>query len=62
MGAEAGIMEAGTTAAEAMTRINGQRSGVEAAHRRLRALILEPTRELAMQVGLPPFLLLLQGA
>ena len=51
---EAGITEAETTAAEAMAHINGQRAGPEAAHRPLRALILEPTRELAMQVGLLP--------
>lgn len=60
--AEAGITAAGTTAAEAMAHINGQRSGPEAAHRPLRALILEPTRELAMQVGLLPSSLLLHAA
>lgn len=60
--ADAGIMEAGTTAAEAMAHITGQRSGPEAARRPLRALILEPTRELAMQVGLLPSLLLLHAA
>ena len=60
--AEAGIMEAGTTAAEAMAHITGQRPGPEAAHRPLRALILEPTRELAMQVELLPSFLLLHAA
>ena len=60
--ADAGIMEAGTTAAEAMAHITGQQSGPEAARRPLRALILEPTRELAMQVGLLPSLLRLHAA